>query len=188
MHGPRDVIVMGASAGGIEPIRQILAALPKDLPASVLLVVHLAPDHPSHLPEILQSTMPASHPEDGEYIRHGRVYVAPPDRHLLLEGQTISVVVAPRENRARPAIDALFRSAAYTAGNRVIGVLLSGTLEDGAAGLWMVGHRGGVTVVQDPKDATYREMPENAIAQVAVDHVIPAAQIGPLLGQLVRGG
>jgi two-component system chemotaxis response regulator CheB len=182
------VVVIGASAGGVAPLQEVVAALPPGFPGAVFVVLHIPPYSCSHLPQILGQAgpLPAAHPVDGEAIRPGHIYVAPPDHHLLIEGDRVGVKNGPKENRFRPSVDALFRSAAYTCGADVIGVVLSGVLDDGASGLWTVKRRGGVTVVQDPADAEYDSMPRSALEHVDVDHVLPSAGIGALLARLVE--
>jgi two-component system chemotaxis response regulator CheB len=157
----RDIIVVGASAGGIEALQQLVQTLPAHLPAAMLIVQHTRPSHRSYLPEILarQTELPVTHPVDSEPIIPGRIYIAPPDHHLLIEDEHIRVTKGPKENHCRPAVDPLFRSAAYFHGSRVIGVVLSGMLGDGTAGLWNIKDRGGLAVVQDPTDALYPAMP-----------------------------
>jgi two-component system chemotaxis response regulator CheB len=184
----RNIVVMGASAGGVEALRTVLGSVPRDLPASVLVVLHLSPDHRSVLPQILGSAgaLPASHAKDGESLEHGRVYVAPPDHHLVVDDGVVRLTRSPREGGHRPAIDTLFRTAARFHGARVIGVVLSGSLDDGTAGLVAVKHRGGVAVVQDPRDALCGDMPRSALENVEVDHCLPAAEIGNLIGRLTR--
>jgi two-component system chemotaxis response regulator CheB len=184
----RDAIVVGASAGGIRALKSVLAGLPAELPASVLAVVHIPAQANSVLPMILDGSgpLPAKFAEDGERLSRGRVYVAPPDRHLLVDRGHVRLTRGPRENRVRPCIDALFRSAAVELGPRVVGVVLSGTLDDGTAGLWAVKDRGGVAVVQHPDEAEYPDMPASALAHVDVDHVLSAAEIGPKLAALAR--
>ena len=188
-----DLIVVGASAGGVEAISSLVAGLPTDLQAAVCIVVHLRPDAQSRLTAILARTtsLPVAAASDGMPIRSGTIYVAVPDLHLLVEraegGEgVLRVVRGPRENRARPAVDPLFRSAALAYGPRVIGVVLSGALDDGTSGLWSVKDRGGIAVVQNPEDAAVSSMPASAIAEVAVDHVAPVDELGPLLGRLAR--
>lgn len=141
----RDIIVVGASTGGVEALAQLASGLPDDLPAAVFAVPHLSSQAPSHLPQILARSgpLPAAHPRDGEPLCHGRIYVARPDFHLMLERGRVRVVRGPRENRHRPAIDPLFRTAALAYGPRVIGVILTGALDDGTAGLYAVKQRGG---------------------------------------------
>jgi two-component system chemotaxis response regulator CheB len=183
-----DIIVIGASAGGVETLKALVRGLPADLPAAVFVVVHVAPRGPGYLSGILAKAgpLPASFPEDGEAIANGHIYVAPPDRHLLLEPGRVRVVRGPKENRHRPAVDPLFRSAAWAYGPRVIGVVLSGTLDDGTAGLWAVKSCGGVAVVQDPEDALYDEMPASALASVDADHVAPLEELPLILAELAR--
>jgi two-component system chemotaxis response regulator CheB len=182
----RDTVVVGASAGGIRALRALLSAVPKDLPAAVLAVVHIPADSPSELPALLDRAGPlsAKAAEDGEALTRGRVYVAPPDRHLLVERGRLRLTRGPRENRVRPCIDTLFRSAAVDGGPRVIGVVLSGALDDGTAGLWAIKDRGGVALVQEPTEAEFPDMPQSALTHVEVDHVLPAAQIGAKLAAL----
>lgn len=184
----RDVIVVGASAGGIRALKAVLGGLPAELPAAVLTVVHIPANSRSALPTILSSAgpLPAKSAEDGEKLGTGTVYVAPPDRHLLVERGRLRLTRGPRENRVRPCIDTLFRSAAVDFGPRVVGVVLSGALDDGTAGLWAVKDRGGVAVVQKPEDAEYGDMPESALANVEVDDVLTAAEIGPRLAALTE--
>jgi two-component system chemotaxis response regulator CheB len=152
------------------------------------VVWHLSPGIKSVLPSVLSRAgpLPASNPQDGDPIVPGRIYVAPSDHHILVERGFMRVTRGPKENRFRPAVDPLFRSAAYVYGPRVIGVVLSGALDDGTAGLWTVKLRGGTAIVQDPSDALHRSMPISALENVAVDHKLPALQIGPLLGRLTR--
>lgn len=184
----RDIVVIGASAGGVEALRQLVSGLPPGLPAAVFVVVHIPPHMGSVLPELLARSgpLPAAHAQDGEEVRPGRIYVAPPDRHLLLSPGTVRLSAGPRENHSRPAADPLFRSAALSYGPRVAGVVLSGALSDGCAGLWEIKRRGGLAIVQDPGDALYPSMPHSAIDQVPVDHVLPAADIPRLIARLAR--
>lgn len=182
----KDIIVVGASAGGMDALQQVVAGLPADLAAAVFVVWHMGVGVRSVLPELLSRSGPlrASNPEDGDSIEPGRIYVAPADHHLLLEKGFVRVKRGPKENRFRPAVDPLFRSAAYIYGPRVIGVVLSGALDDGTAGLWTIKLRGGTAVVQDPEDAQHRSMPLNALQNVDVDFKLPASRIGPLLARL----
>jgi two-component system chemotaxis response regulator CheB len=184
----RDVVVIGASAGGLEPLISIVGGLPQALPAALLVVVHTGTNGGSILPQILsrRTQWPVTTAVDGDPLEHGRVYVAPPDFHLMFGANgRLSVVHGPRENGFRPAIDPLFRSAARAFGPRVIGVVLSGALDDGAYGLGVVKRLGGVAVVQQPEDALVPSMPLNAIGAAEVDHVAPSADIAPLILQLV---
>jgi two-component system chemotaxis response regulator CheB len=180
-------IVIGASAGGVEALRDLVAGLPKALPAAIFVVLHIPPYVASSLPTILSQAgpLPAVHPEDGAQIKPGVIYVAPPDHHLLVDHNRIAVKKGPKENRFRPSIDALFRSAAYVYGNRAIGVVLSGALDDGTSGLWSVKRLGGTSIVQKPNEARFESMPRTALEQVEIDYEEPASQIGPLLGLLV---
>lgn len=183
----RSIIVIGCSVGGVEALQALVAGLPKNLPAAVLVVLHLAPQGNSVLPDILRRAgkMPAAHPQDREAIRAGRIYVAPPDNHLLVENNHIRIVHGPKENRHRPAVDPLFRSAARWYGSRVIGIVLTGSLDDGTAGLLSIKQRGGIAIVQDPEDALCGDMPRNAIETVDVDYIVRLNQIPKLLQQLV---
>jgi two-component system, chemotaxis family, protein-glutamate methylesterase/glutaminase len=178
-----DIIVIGASAGGVEALQTLVGGLPPALPAAVFVVLHRAPEGPSFLAHILAraGALPAVDGVDGEAISPGRIYVAPPDRHLMVERGYVRVTRGPKENRFRPAVDALFRSAAYSYGPRVIGVILTGALDDGTAGLWAVKDRGGVAVVQEPRDALHASMPESALRYVRVDACVPLAKIAPTL-------
>jgi two-component system, chemotaxis family, protein-glutamate methylesterase/glutaminase len=182
----RDIIVMGASAGGIETLRTIVGGLPAEFPACVFIVVHSGSDAPGILDRILQrsAVLPTVMARDKERFHPGKIYIAPPDHHLLIERGQICLTRGPKENRFRPAIDPLFRSAAYVYGPRVIGVVLTGGLDDGTAGLWSIKHLGGTAVVQDPNDALFPSMPINALRYVEVDHTVTAAEIAPLLVEL----
>jgi two-component system, chemotaxis family, protein-glutamate methylesterase/glutaminase len=183
----KHIIVIGASAGGFDVIRTLIAGLPADLDAAVLIVWHISPDVHGILPEVLnrEHTLPARHAVEGEPLLSRRVYVAPPDHHLLIEKDTVRITRGPKENRFRPAIDPLFRSAAVAYGPNVIGVICSGALDDGTAGLWTIKQYGGVAIVQDPEEAQVPSMPESAIGAVAVDYIVAAAAIAPLLTKLV---
>lgn len=182
-----DIIVVGASAGGIHALVSLVEGLPADLPASILIVQHVPPHTASMLPENLSRSgpLPARHPVDGEVIRKGQIYIAVPDHHLLLEKGKVLVKRGPKENRFRPSIDALFRSAAYSYGPRVIGVVLSGSLDDGTSGLWTVKRMGGLAVVQNPLEAAFPSMPMNALQEVEIDKTVSVAEMGPLLNELV---
>jgi two-component system chemotaxis response regulator CheB len=182
----RDIVVVGTSAGGVEALRALVAGLPADFPGSVFVVMHTAPDSPGVLAQILDRSgpLPATNAANRERIRPGRVYVAPPDVHLLLEPGHMRLTRGPKENRFRPAVDPLFRSAAQTYGPRVVGVILTGGLDDGTSGLWAVKRLGGVAVVQDPGEAFMPSMPLNAINQVEVDYTLPLAEIPPVLARL----
>jgi two-component system chemotaxis response regulator CheB len=179
----RDVIAVGASAGGVEALRALVAGLPPDFPGAVLVVLHMPRDAPSALPGILDRSgpLPAATAIDGEHLRPGRIYVAPNDHHLLVLDGHIRLTRGPAENGHRPAVDPLFRSVARAFGRRAIGVVLSGSRDDGAAGLTSIVQRGGTAVVQDPEDALYPWMPRAALARVLTDHVEPAAKLGGLI-------
>jgi two-component system chemotaxis response regulator CheB len=182
----RDIMVIGASAGGVDALRRLLADLPAELPAAVFVVLHVG--EASHLVHVLDrcSRLPVKHAINGEAVEAGQVLVAPPGRHLLLHDGHILLRRGPRENYARPAIDPLFRSAAANFGGRVIGVVLSGDLCDGTAGLGAIKRCGGLTVVQDPEDAAVPTMPLSALRYVEVDHVLPIAGMASQLGTLAR--
>lgn len=182
----RDIIVVGASMGGVEALSVLAGQLPADLPAAVLVVQHTAAESPGLLGEILsqRGPLPAVVAEDGMPLEHGRIYVAPPDRHLLLTEQGLRVAYGPRENRVRPSIDPLFRTAAVNGRSRVIGVVLTGLLGDGAAGILAVQRCGGVAVVQSPDDAAYPEMPMRALTAVPSALQVPLAELGATLARL----
>ena len=184
----RDLVVIGASAGGIETLTRIVAELPADLAATVCIVVHIAPTSPSALAGILQRSGPLDcrQAADGDPLVPGKILVAPPDHHLVIEDDHAHLTIGPRQNGHRPAVDALFRSAALACDGRVIGVVLSGNRDDGAAGLATIKSRGGAAIVQDPADALYSGMPANAIANVAVDTVVPADGIAAAIAQMVN--
>lgn len=181
-----DIVVLGASAGGLEAIQHLLSALPADLPASVFIVMHIGAT--SHLAAILEQAgpLPVLPARSGLMIEHGRVYVAVPGVHLLLHDGHLLLRRGPRENMCRPAIDPLFRSAACTFGGRVIGVVLSGALNDGTAGLRAIKLCGGLTVVQEPSEAPYPDMPLSALRYADIDHRVPVRDMGALLVHLVN--
>jgi two-component system chemotaxis response regulator CheB len=184
----RNIIVIGASAGGFNAIQGLIKELPPDFNASIFIVWHMAPDVTGILPRVInkQQTMPAFHPKDREPIAAGRVYVAPPDHHMIIDKNEIRITRGPKENRFRPAIDPLFRSAAYHYGPRVVGIILSGALDDGSAGLWAIKQFGGVAIVQDPDEAEVSAMPENAMRAVAVDHKLKISAMPTVLTQLIK--
>jgi two-component system chemotaxis response regulator CheB len=184
----RDIVVVGASSGGVEALIELVSGLPEELPAALFVLVHLSPESPSVLPKILDRSGPlkAVECEDGARIRPGHIYVACPDRHLLTENGHVRLVRGPKENRHRPAADALFRSAAVAYGSRVMGVVLTGALNDGTVGLRDIKRRGGVAVVQDPDDALFSGMPRSALEHVKVDYCLPLSEIPPLLARVVR--
>ncbi|RHW17535.1 chemotaxis protein CheB [Sphingomonas gilva] len=184
----RNIVVVGASAGGVEALQRLCASLPADFPASLFVVQHLSPSARSMLPQLLDRAgrLPAASPKDGETIEMGRIYIAAPDRHMLLRPGRILMRRGPNENRTRPAVNALFRSAAIAYGARVIGIVLTGLLDDGTDGLIAIKAAGGISVVQDPDDAEWPSMPANALKRDHVDHAVPLADIGGLLGRLIR--
>jgi two-component system, chemotaxis family, protein-glutamate methylesterase/glutaminase len=186
-QAPRRIVVVGASAGGVEALSRLASDLPRKLRAPVFVVLHVSPIGTSSLPKILARSgpLPAVHPRDGDPIEPGHIYVAPPDRHMLVRDGTIEVVRGPRENLARPAIDPLFRSAAASHGPNVIAAVLSGTQADGAGGAAAVSRAGGVVLVQDPEEAVFPEMPLNTIAQDHPDGVLPLDRIAERIVQLV---
>lgn len=184
----RNIVVIGASAGGIEPLRTIIGKLPADFPATVLVVVHMSPSSRSVLPEILtrSSALRVIHARDGLRVEAGTVVVAPPDCHLLFHGERLRVSRGPRENGHRPAVDPLFRSAARWHGSRVVSVVLSGVLDDGTSGSLVVKNGGGVVIAQSPDDALYASMPASVIQTVGADHVASTEELPLLLDRLVR--
>jgi chemotaxis response regulator CheB len=178
------VIVIGASAGGVTVLQEITRVLPASLPATIIVVMHRTLK--SNLPAFLGATcaLPIQTPSDGSPVQPRAVYVAPANHHLWLEDGLFRVDKSPPEGFYRPSVNVLFRSAATEYGRRVIGVILSGALNDGAAGLWKIKRRGGVVIVQDPLEAAFAEMPSSALQTVAVDFVLPAASIGHKLVEL----
>ena len=183
------IVVMGGSAGSLEVIQEIARMLPPDLSAAVVVVVHTLARQRSYLATLLssQSKLPARLVSEGDRIKAGEIYVCPPDRHLVLAKDHFHLSRGPKEGLNRPSINATFRSAATSYGNRTIGVLLSGMLDDGAAGIWEISNRGGTTIVQDPDDATFPSMPLNALRDARVDYRVPSAEIGPLISKLASG-
>jgi two-component system chemotaxis response regulator CheB len=183
----RDVVVIGASAGGIQALVEIVGKLPSDFPGIIFVVVHVPPIE-SKLPAILSraGALPAVHAVQNEPIVSGRIVVAPPDYHLLVRANSIELSHGPRENHHRPAVDPTFRTAARAFGRRVVGVVLSGALGDGATGLLAVKARGGVAIVQDPEDALNESMPQTALQLVDIDYVLPASEIGRKLVELIE--
>jgi two-component system chemotaxis response regulator CheB len=185
---PYKIITLGGSSGAIDALIQIMRALPQDIAAALFVVVHVSAKGESILPNILSRAgrLPAAHARDGEEIQPGRIYVAPPDFHLLVKKGFVGLTRGPRENNHRPAIDPLFRSAAVSYGENVIGVLVSGNLDDGTAGLLAIKQRGGTAIVQDPDDAQFPGMPRAALSSVALDYSLPSGEIGPLLLRLAQ--
>jgi two-component system chemotaxis response regulator CheB len=184
----RDLVVVGASAGGVEALIRVVREFPADLDAAVLVVLHMTPNASSNLPAILARAgpLPASHARDGEPLERGRILVAPPDRHLLVRDGHARLSSGPSENLHRPAVDVLFRSAAINRDGRTVGIVLSGALDDGADGLRTIAMAGGLAIVQDPADALIPSMPLSALEAAGVEHVLPADQIGRQLPELLR--
>lgn len=187
MH-TRDIVVIGASAGGVEALVKLVACLPGNLQAAVFVVLHLPPGGAGLLAPILgrNTSLPTSFAENGEPIRKGHIYVAPPDRHLLLQESKIVLSAGPTHNRHRPGIDPLFESAAKHLGSRVIGVVLTGFLDDGTEGIVAIQNEGGYTIIQDPEDALVPSMPRHALQRIKPDACLPLGQIGPHIGQICR--
>lgn len=186
MDSTYNIIVIGASAGGMEAIKALIGGLPKDFPHPIFIVWHMSPEVHGVLPQVLSRIdgLPAANAYDGEPIVPGRIYVAPPDHHLLIEEGRVRVTHGPKENRFRPAVDPLFRSAAYVYGPRVVGIILTGALDDGTAGLWTIKHHGGTAIVQEPAEAAVPSMPQSALRKVAVDYCLPIAEMPAVLMQL----
>ena len=182
----RDIVVVGGSAGSIEAVTEVVRGLPSDFPGSLFVVVHFPGSVTSTLPRILSRAgpLPARHARDGEPVEPGRIYVAPPDCHLHLSDGHLRLTRGPKENGHRPAIDPLFRTAAHSYGPRVVGIVLSGNLNDGTAGLLTIKQQGGLAVVQTVETSLYQGMPRSAIDHVAVDHVLSPSEIPPLLAEL----
>lgn len=183
----RDIVVIGASAGGVEAVSRLVAALPRDLPAAVFVTLHYPRNAVSVLPRILSraGTLEAVHPTDGEAILPGRIYVAPPDWHLVVGRGHIHLVRGPTENGNRPAVDPMFRSAAIAHGARVVGIVVSGNLDDGTAGLFAIRRRGGVGIAQDPDEALFPSMPRSAVEHGVANHVVPIFGMPALLESLL---
>ena len=186
MNTTDRILVIGASAGGVDALRSLTAGLPADLSAAIFVVLHIGA-HKSALPWLLNQagSLPARHPQDGDLIEPGHIYVAPPDHHMILQHGQVRLTRGPRENWARPAVDPLFRSAAATYGSAVVGLILTGGLNDGTAGLIEVKQHGGIAIVQDPDDAESSSMPRSALQHVAVDHCMPLQDIAALLTTLI---
>jgi len=180
------VIVIGTSAGGLDALQCIVRGFPADFPASVFVVMHIAPRSRSILPEILTASgpLPAVHPLDGEAIKPGRIYVAPPDQHLIIEPGHVHLSFGPKEQLHRPCINVSFRSAALAYGRRVAGAVLTGQLDDGAAGLWDIKRRGGIAIIQNPEEAAFPSMPLSALRDIEVDYTVRLSEIAPLLVRL----
>ncbi len=182
----RNIIVVGASLGGVEFLPRLAATLPAGLPASILVVQHILENESSQLPRIINrsSRIPFTPAVDGEELVQGRGYVGVPGVHLMVESGRIRLARGPKECRARPSVDVLFRSAAYEYGPRVIGIVMSGNLDDGTAGLWAIKDRGGIAIIQSPEEAPYASMPANALRHVQVDYTLRVDDMGKVLESL----
>jgi two-component system chemotaxis response regulator CheB len=178
-----DIMVVGTSAGGVEALKILVGELPPDLPATLFIVLHLLPERLSVLAQLLSRAgpLPATQAVNGEVITQGHIYVAPPDHHLRVQPGRVRCSHGPKEHRCRPAVDVLFRSAASVYGPQVVGVVLTGMLDDGTAGLGAIKAHGSVAVVQAPQEALYASMPRNALQHVAVDYCLPLAEVAPTL-------
>ena len=179
----RAIVVVGASAGGVEALSALFWDLPSNIPIPFFVALHVSPHGQSYLPAILERTgrLPARHPFDGERFKPGKIYVAPPGVHLLVDEGIVRLRHDPKPQHPLPAIDSLFRSAAQNYGHHVVGVLLSGLLHDGVAGLKEIKRRGGLAIVQDPAEAKFQDLPRSALAAVKVDACLPVAKIRDLV-------
>ena len=182
----RDIIVIAASAGGVETLGQVVAPLPAQLPASLFIVMHIMADRASHLPRILarQARLPVAHAGNGEAVVHGRIYVAPPDYHMILEDGIVLLDHGPKENFTRPAADPLFRSAAMAYGSRVMGIVLTGGDSDGAKGLTAIKAAGGISVVQSPAEAAFPAMPLSGLERDQPDYCLTSGEIPTLIARM----
>jgi two-component system chemotaxis response regulator CheB len=185
---PRRIIVIGASVGGVEALTRLVRDLPGNIPAAVFVTIHFPPTGTSALARILQraGSLEPAHAADYLAIEEGHIYVAPPDHHLLVFRDQMGLNRGPRENGNRPAVDPMFRSAALAYGPRVIGVVLSGNLDDGTSGLLAIKRRGGIAVAQDPDDAMFSSMPQSAIDHVDVDYVVKLDRLPAVLENLAK--
>lgn len=183
-----NIFVIGTSAGGVEALKELLSSLPPDFPGSIFVVLHLLPRVKSLLPDILNRVglLRAEHPEDGAPIQPGRIYIAPPDHHLVIERDHIHLSLGPKEQHHRPCINVMFRSAALSHGENVVGVILTGELDDGTAGLWEIKRRGGLAVVQSPDEAVFPSMPLSALREIEADYVVKIAEMGSLFTRLAN--
>jgi two-component system chemotaxis response regulator CheB len=183
-----DIIVIGASAGGVEALMQLVKELPPHFPASIFIVLHVPAKGTSLLPQILAraSSLPALHPQSGDIIEKGKIYIAPNNHHLLIEDGHVALSTGPRENGFRPSVDALFRTAAKAYRAQVVGVILTGLLDNGCAGLVSIKEHGGIAIIQDPEDAQFPAMPQNALRVVIPDYVLPLAKIPEKLVEMAK--
>ncbi len=184
----RNIIVIGASAGGVEAILEVIRNIPEEAKVAVFIVQHIPAYSRSNLDKVIavHTKLKTKKAEDGEPIQAGTIYVARPDRHLLLEGDSVVISKGPRENRFRPAVDTLFRSAAHAYRNRVVGVVLSGALNDGTSGMWSIKRYGGMAIVQDPEEALFPDMPKGVMQYTEVDYILPAAEIGKKIVEIAQ--
>jgi two-component system chemotaxis response regulator CheB len=184
----RDIVVIGASAGGMEALKQLVKDLPATLKASIFIVLHTVAKSSTLLEEILQrhTVLPILTPANGQIIHHGHIYIAPPHYHMQIKNGKIHLSQGPLINHFRPAIDPLFRSAALHHGARTIGVILTGMLDDGTVGLSFIKNQGGISIVQHPEDAQYPDMPRSALAHVSIDYCVPLSEIAPLITKLTK--
>jgi two-component system, chemotaxis family, protein-glutamate methylesterase/glutaminase len=184
-----QVVVIGTSAGGVEALKVVIGLLPRDFPAPLVVVLHLAEGGPSVLAQILdrEGRLPVVSARHGDRLQPGQVYVGPPGHHVELEGETLRLSAGPRQDRHRPSIDRLFTTAAETLGARVVGVVLTGALRDGSAGLAAIYEHGGTALVQDPATAAYPDMPAHALAAVPAARVLPLEEVAAALVALCGG-
>ena len=184
-----DIIAIGTSAGGVEALQNLVSGLPGNLPAALFVVLHLSPRTRNYLPEILTraGNLAVIAPQDHTPIQPGRIYVAPPDYHLIIERDHVHVSLGPKEQHQRPSINVTFRSAALAYADRVVGVVLTGDMDDGTSGLWEIKRRGGIAVVQNPEEAVFPSMPLSALRDVEADYIVSLAELSPLLCRLACG-
>jgi two-component system chemotaxis response regulator CheB len=187
-RGPRTLVVVGASAGGVSTLERFIATVPADMPAAICVVVHFPASATSVLPQILTRAgrITAVHATDGETLIERRIYVAPPDYHMTVRDRRIRLTRGPRIHRNRPAIDPLFSSAGVWYRDRAIGIVLSGNLDDGTLGMLALKRYGGIAIAQDPSDAMHPDMPRSVIENVTVDHVLPADRIAEVIDEAAR--
>src|SRR5262245_48278068 len=187
-RAPGAAVGIGASAGGLTALDRLFSKLPADIKAPIFVVLHIG-DRPSEFPYLLarHSAMPCRYAHDGERVQPGHIYIAPPDCHMIVEQDHVRLTRGPRENWARPSIDVLFRSLAWEYGDCAIGVILTGGLHDGTAGLYEIKRHGGVALVQDPSDAEMPSMPQSALDNVKVDHRLPLEKISSCLAEIANG-
>jgi two-component system chemotaxis response regulator CheB len=185
----RELVVIGASAGGVETLKRIAAGLPADLKATICVVLHLSPDSPSALAPILDRAgpLPCRAAADGQELQHAQILVAPPDRHLIVDARCARLTHEPPDHFHRPSVDVLFCSAAQAHGSRVLGVVLTGNGDDGTAGLSAIRAAGGAAIIQDPDEALFASMPARALASVEPDAVVASSEIASAIAAIVCG-